>query len=309
MIIPGRSCPLDYLLPKEEFQVEPIKSCNTLYVVGGVYGNPFALMALKEVIKDDINSFVVLNGDIHWFDSTYKDFMNTEKMCEDYLCLLGNVEAELKRNTNLYAGCGCAYPSSVSDDIVNRSNAIHDKLKKVITDDIKDLLNKRLSTAIIKVSDEKVAVTHGDEKFLAGWECSREALLSKKRQVEVNNWLKLNSISVLATTHTCAPVAISLSNGIIINNGSAGMPNFKNELYGLITRISTTKHPDALYRKQIRNIFVEGIPLKYDNESFIKWFDNIWPLGSPAEISYRNRIVNGPDDSINNVILDGFYKL
>lgn len=311
MMIPGRTCPIDYSLSQDIFDKVALKECSTLYVVGGLYGNLEAFKALNTLAKNDNNPLIIFNGDMHWFDKSLKDFMAIENMASPHLPLLGNVEAELKRDTDIGAGCGCSYPKCVSDEDVNRSNMIHRELKSMISfvPNIKESLKTRESIAIVNVSDKKVAITHGDEKSLAGWGCSRESLMNIERQSELNNWMKKYSIDIFATTHTCAPVCTKLSNGIVINNGAAGMPNFKNSHFGLITRISSTKHHDALYRGKIGEVYVEALPLKYDNQAFIKWFDSLWPKDSAASISYRNRIVSGPNENIDTAILSGFYKI
>ena len=87
------------------------------------------------------------------------------------------------------------------------------------------------------------------------------------------------------------------------------MPNFKNRIYGLITRISLYKSDKAIYREKIKNLFVEAVTVKYNIEKFLKWFDNIWNIGSEASLSYRDRIVNGPDDFIEKALIKGFKIL
>ena len=41
----GRVCPVDYRLASDAFAGDPEVACDVLYVVGGLYGNPFALDA------------------------------------------------------------------------------------------------------------------------------------------------------------------------------------------------------------------------------------------------------------------------
>lgn len=63
-------CPVDYTL---HFDVSPTQRCDTLYVVGGLYGNAEALETLKHIIEP--NALVVFNGDIHWFDASVEFFV------------------------------------------------------------------------------------------------------------------------------------------------------------------------------------------------------------------------------------------
>lgn len=171
------------------------------------------------------------------------------------------------------------------------------------------MLSKRKMNIVIQISNQKIAITHGDEQKFGGWECSRENLSRIDRQEELNKWFKENNIDILATTHTCSPAALKIENGIVINNGASGMPNFKNKIYGLITRISLYKSDKAIYREKIKNLFVEAVTVKYNIEKFLKWFDNLWTIGSEASLSYRDRIVNGPDDFIEKALIKGFKIL
>ena len=114
---------------------------------------------------------------------------------------------------------------------------------------------------------------------------------------------------MLACTHTCAPAAIALKNGVVINNGAAGMPNFASELYGLITRIAITPSKEAIYRTRLGEIYIEALPVRYDTAKFLEWFDQIWQAQSPAEISYRGRIANGSEGEIKEAIVGGFWQI
>ena len=310
MIVAGRSCPTDYALPPQHFEAEPWGRWDTLYVAGGIYGNPEALKALALLAAGERASLVVCNGDLHWFDKTAQDFIHTEDLAKDYLKLIGNVEAELRRERDSGAGCGCAYPDCVSQEAVDRSNLIHRELKEAFMSlpEGKALLENRPGVAIVEVGKEKVAISHGDEQSLAGWQCSRESLMEAGRQAELAGWMSGQGIRVLATTHTCAPAALAWEHGAVINNGAAGMPNFKGQLWGLVTRIAVSPHQDALYRGKAGELFVEALPLRYEHEAFLKWFDRLWPQGSPAEVSYRERIVNSTEDELEDALLGGFRR-
>lgn len=305
----GRVCPVDYRIASDAFSADPIASVDTLYVVGGLYGNTFALDALDARVASDQGTVqVVLNGDVHWFDRIASDFAAVEQRVGRYIPLVGNVELELRRENDVGVGCGCAYPDCTSDADVSRSNRIHATLSHMINDypKLKESLVGRPATALVDVSGVKVAITHGDEQLIGGWGCSRESLQDVIRQDEISRWMKEQQVDVLATTHTCAPVALSLDAGIVINNGAAGMPNFKDQHFGLVTRISKTPSSDALYRAQVNEVYVETVPLRYDHDAFVKWFDGCWSRTSPAAISYRARIVDGADDYPADALLGGF---
>ena len=316
MKLAGRICPLDYSIDAKSFKNFMTIENPTVYIVGGLYGN---LEALKEIInmaKEEYNKyksevFIVFNGDMHWFDIEIEDFNKIEEMSSGCEKLLGNVERELFRENDIGIGCGCAYPDYVSDDIVERSNIIHKKLKDTVNKlpKYKNIFSDRKMNIVIQLSEQKIAITHGDEQKLGGWECSRETLSNVDRQEKLNKWFKENDIDILATTHTCSPAALEIENGIVINNGASGMPNFKNKIYGLITRISLYESDKAIYREKIKKLYVEAVAVKYNNDKFLKWFDNVWAIGSEASLSYRDRIVNGPDDFVDNALIKGFKIL
>ncbi|MDR2109200.1 MAG: hypothetical protein LBP28_07060, partial [Coriobacteriales bacterium] len=193
--VPGRFCPHDYALEHDLFAAPAKYRCNCLYVVGGLYGNIPAAKALDELLQNEPeqNRLLVLNGDLHWFDARTADFLAIERLSKQHVALLGNVEAELRRSEDSGAGCGCAYPYELAaEETVERSNAIHQQLKALMEQPgmqtLKDELDERPSVALVEVGGRRVAITHGDERYLAGWQCAREALRSPARQQQLANW-------------------------------------------------------------------------------------------------------------------------
>ena len=133
----GRACPVDYRIAPDAFAGETQRSCDVLYVVGGLYGNPFAFEAVKALVAaEDGPVLTVLNGDMHWFDKTAENFAALEDAVaaagESYVPLVGNVEAELRRQQDVGVGCGCAYPDCTDDESVSRSNRIHRMLSAAV---------------------------------------------------------------------------------------------------------------------------------------------------------------------------------
>lgn len=313
MNIPGRSCPIDYNIDKNIFS-DSTKDvdCDCLYVVGGLYGN---LQSLNEIIEmansENLPTTIVFNGDIHWFDIHPDDFEKIEGIIKNHMPLLGNVEAEIIRSEDINVGCGCSYPDCVDDEAVERSNEIHRMLKQgALKSRVSiDNLKSRSYACTAKVGDKRIAITHGDEISLAGWGCSRENLFESSRQLDLEKWFKDNSIDIIASTHTCAPAVFSKNSKAVINNGASGMPNFSNTNYGLITRISKNKNERAIYRSKLDDIYIEAVPINYDSNKFITWFDSVWDSDSPAAISYRDRIVSGGCDSPKDALICGFELL
>ena len=177
----GRVCPLDYRIAPDAFAGAPDRRAAVLYVVGGLYGNPFALEAVKRLVAADQARLdvagkgavlAVFNGDMHWFDKTAENFAALEAAVaiegERFVPLIGNVEAELRRQTDVGAGCGCAYPDCISDDAVSRSNRIHKMLSVAINEhlELKKPLEGRPATMVVDVAGRRVGITHGDEKLI-----------------------------------------------------------------------------------------------------------------------------------------------
>lgn len=306
----GRACPADYRIAPDAFAGESEVECDVLYVVGGLYGNPFAADAVDALVESegDADVKVVLNGDVHWFDKTAENFADIERRIAKHIPLVGNVEAELRRQEDVGVGCGCAYPDCTSDDSVARSNRIHKMLSFALESNpqLKALLEGRPSTLVANVAGRRVAVAHGDEKLLGGWDNSRESLQDILRQDEVDTFMSENDLDVFATTHTCAPAAIRLARGVVVNNGAAGLPNFAGENFGLCIRIAERPREDSLFECELDGLFVQAVPVRYDHGAYLEWFDGLWGPASPAAISYRDRIVHGPDDEIRDSLLGGF---
>jgi hypothetical protein len=70
--VPGRSCPLTYRYRPEALAQPAQLEADTLYVVGGLYGNPAALRALLERADREPGGApaMVFSGDAHWLTST-----------------------------------------------------------------------------------------------------------------------------------------------------------------------------------------------------------------------------------------------
>ena len=64
---PGRSCPPGYRYSPGVFGREADLEARALYVVGGLYGNPFALAAALALAGEE-DAALVFNGDFNWFN-------------------------------------------------------------------------------------------------------------------------------------------------------------------------------------------------------------------------------------------------
>jgi hypothetical protein len=293
---PGRACPRGYrygpaVFQKTDFQVD------TLWVAGGLYGNPFALERLVELYeRDSGRKALVFNGDFHWFDVDEKQFLAIDDTVGKYSATRGNVETELAARAS-GAGCGCGYPEWVDDETVAHSNRIIERLKTAARRFPAAL--KRLAALpmhrVAKVGGERVAIVHGDADSLAGWGFSQEALATPAGIAAAGRTFETAGVRIFASSHTCLPVLQSFpQERVIVNNGAAGMPNFRGTSSGLATRISVRPSQSTLYAVKAGNVFVEAIGLEYNTLAWQKSFLAQWPAGSDAHRSYYERIVNGP---------------
>ena len=303
---PGRSCPLSYRYGAASLNRATDFSAQTIYVIGGLYGNPFALDALLALRHIEPGAQLVFNGDFNWFDIDDASFirLNTEVLA--HRAIRGNVETELLAD-DAAAGCGCGYPGYVSDADVARSNAMMGMLAETarrhrgLSERLAALPMNLVAGVETAAGAVKVGIVHGDAESLAGWGFGEEAIEPRS----VAGMFERAKVRVFASSHTCLPVgetyATALGACALFNNGAAGMPNFSGSACGLMTRISALPAPrplGALYGTVLEDagagVHLDCVPLYYDQAAWVKHFDQIWRADSPAALSYRQRILNGP---------------
>jgi len=299
---PGRSCPLHYRYQPADLARSPDLSADTLYVVGGLYGNRPALEALEALVAhESAPPAIVFNGDFNWFNVDAEGFEAVNHAVLGHTALRGNVETELAGN-DAAAGCGCGYPDWVGDAEVDRSNRILEQLR----DTARRLpaLRSRLAALpmhlVAEIGGLRVAIVHGDAHSLAGWDYAQEMLADPAHRRRVTSDFDAAAARVIASSHTCLPAFsefdAAAGRSILINNGAAGMPNFAQTHYGVITRISTrpAKSLNALYGARLDRIHIDALPLRYDQARWLADFNANWAEGTPAHASYYQRIVHGP---------------
>ena len=299
---PGRSCPLDYRYAPAVFAREPDLQADTLYVVGGLYGNGPALETVLGMLSEERGSTaLIFNGDFNWFDFDDETFEAINTAVLSHRALRGNVETELASN-DASAGCGCGYPDSVPEADVVRSNQILDQLRDTARrfPALRARLGRLPMHAVAQVGDLRIGIVHGDAESLAGWQFDVSALDDAGQRGHLGDIFTSARVDGFASSHTCLPALreFSVGNGKrwVINNGAAGMPNFRNTQFGLLSRISV--HPAAsgssLYGMREKGVFVDALPVRYDQARWVDEFLANAPPGSPAYASYYNRIVSGP---------------
>ncbi|MHB8725623.1 MAG: metallophosphoesterase family protein [Casimicrobiaceae bacterium] len=298
----GRVCPADYRYPAAALRRALEVRSETLYVVGGLYGNRPALDVVEAMAQSErAETTVVFNGDFHWFDATPERFADISGRVVRHLALRGNVETELGRAHDIGAGCGCTYPDAVDQGTVDRSNLILGRLRDCLEDlpGMRDVLAALPMTLLATVGSLRVGVVHGDAESLAGWRFAHDALDASGARAWLEGVRVASGVDVFASSHTCLPVlrdvALEAGRLTIANNGAAGMPSFRDTCHGILTRISIhpSPHP-AIHGVERDGVFIEALPIPYDQRRWLREFVAIWPPGSPAYESYFRRMVDGP---------------
>lgn len=294
---PGRSCPLRYRYGAAALAAAPVCETATLYVIGGVYGNLLALDAVDRLAAAEaVAPRLCFNGDFNWFNVDPAGFAAVNARVLEHDAITGNVEAELG-SADGDAGCGCAYPDHVDAAVVERSNRIHARLRETAATrpDLVARLAALPMFARYRVGACRIGVVHGDADSLAGWGFDATALDDPAGEAWRSEAFERAQVDVFASSHTCAPALRRFEHAArvsaVINNGAAGMPNFRASRAGLITRISlhASPHPPS-YGIVVQGVHVDALELPYDHAAWVAAFSANWPPGSDAWLSYRARI-------------------
>lgn len=303
----GRSCPLHYRYAPSSLARPPEAACDVLYVVGGLYGNEPALDAVLALFERERGpKRLVFNGDFNWFDTEPALFDRINQRVLAFDALRGNVETEIAASAVVGddAGCGCAYPDWVGEHVVDRSNRIIQRLRA--TAQACPHIAKRLAalpmTRRVNVGDCRVAIVHGDAESLAGWGFAQEHLREAAHRSTVRDWFDAAQVDAFASSHTCLPVFHSLHmpkrrfTPIVLNNGAAGMPNFRGRAAGLLTRVALRpfEGPERLLGVEREGLHMDAIEIRYDTQRWAEQFLRQWPERSDAHASYWERIAAGP---------------
>ena len=304
---PGRACPVDSRYGERALAGPATLCADTLWIAGGLYGNSFALSSLEALYAEERGeSALLFNGDFHWFDIDAAMFSAIDRGVAVHAATRGNVETELAQ-PQAGAGCGCGYPDWVGDEDVERSNRIMERLKET-AGRVPGTAERLVALPMYRIAEAggvRIAIVHGDADSLAGWKFSQEHLATPQGRDDARRALLAANVSVFASSHTCLPVLQAIGEaGLIVNNGSAGMPNFAGTSYGLATRIALTPHPKALYRARSGPLHVEAIPIEFDAPAWRAAFLAQWPHGSDAHASYFERIAKGPRYDVNDAVRD-----
>jgi len=76
MDTPGRSCPTHYRYKPEHLaKLDEQKVSETVFVIGGLYGNPFALRQILRLQQLDNHPTLIFNGDFNWFNKSSENYL------------------------------------------------------------------------------------------------------------------------------------------------------------------------------------------------------------------------------------------
>ncbi len=299
---PGRVCPLRYRYGPGALARAETRVAQTLYVVGGLYGNVPALDTIEQMARaESAAPTLCFNGDFNWFNVDDGAFAEVNRRVLAHNAMLGNVEAEFD-SPAADAGCGCAYPANVDAGVVQLSNEIHARLKATASRHA-TLLSRIAELPMVaryQVADCRVGVVHGDAESLAGWGFDVSALDDPRRLPWLQTMFEAADVDLFAGTHTCLPALRRFAldhaqEAAVINNGAAGMPNFSGDLAGLCTRIGITPSPHpVLQEMRLAGAHVALLPVRFDADRWHREFLAQWPPGSAAWLSYFERITRGP---------------
>ena len=303
----GRVCPVDYNYSPSTLARLADLDTEVLYVVGGLYGNLQALQAVEVLGQgEQMQPLIIFNGDFHFMDADPEWFGELDSQVAKHRAIRGNVETEISRKEDIGAGCGCAYPTSVSDEVVKCSNEIIRDLHAVAASlkGVFQRLSQLPMDLVVQVGSLRIGIVHGDATALAGWRFSSEALDDPTNRPWLAEIAANSKIDVFASTHTGTAVLREFNLDrdrrlTIINNGAAGIPNFCGTTHGVISRIATRSSPHpTLYGTKRDGVHVDALAVPYDQSAFLSRLLKRWPEGSPVHRSYYSRIVAGPNYTI-----------
>ena len=295
---PGRVCPVEYRYSPRVFDRPPEIVSDTIYVVGGLYGNVEALERILAMAQGEPRPVtLVFNGDFHWFDVDTADFERVTAAVLAHAALRGNVETEIA-NEESGAGCGCAYPVDVSDAEVTRSNEILARLRETARrfPALRERLRALPMHLVAQVGEARIGIVHGDARSLAGWGFAHDRLADPAHARWLESAFHDARMDVFASTHTCLPALRAFECGVVSNNGAAGMPNHAGTRFGLLTRVSRHAYRgfDRMRGLEHAGVHVDVLRIDYDHDRWAGRFLASWPESSPAHASYYRRIVEGP---------------
>ena len=194
----------------------------------------------------------------------------------------------------------------MGDAVVERSNRILRRLRG--TARRHPALTRQLGAlpmwARVNVGDLRLAIVHGDAESLAGWGFAQEHLQDASHRARVRGWFEQAQVDAFACSHTCLPVFHRLAAAgcalapLVLNNGATGMPNFRGDTAGLLTRVALSPFAGAASARRFGlragAVYVDALAVDSASPAWRAQFLQQWPAGSDAHDAYWQRICDGP---------------
>src|SRR2546429_7767151 len=105
---PGRSCPRHSRYSPAVFARAADLKAQSLFIVGGLYGNPFALEAVLAMARRE-GATLAFNGDFNWFNVDPAEFESINETVLPHAAVRGNRGTE-NAGGGSGAGRGRAHP-------------------------------------------------------------------------------------------------------------------------------------------------------------------------------------------------------
>ena len=262
---------------------------ETLYVIGGLYGNVEALDARARARRARAGPVaLVFNGDFHWFDVDPRDFAAIDGGRAGACGAARQRRDRARRRRRRGAGCGCAYPDDVERRRVARSNEILVRLRATAR---RCPRAARATRRACRCISSRAWATRASASCTATRPRS-PAGASPTTALDDPAHRALGRIDVprrarrrlRVARHTCLPALrrFDWPGGVpIANNGAAGMPNFR----GTPLRVAHAHRPcgrrraERLHGARLAGAFVEALRVDYDQARWLRAFDRRWPAG------------------------------
>ena len=310
----GRSCPLAYRYQPEALAQPAQLEADTLYVVGGLYGNPAALAGRARAGRagarrpghDRVQRRLPLAGRRpRGLPGDQRDGPGPPRH-----------QGQRRGRARLRgrdAGCGCAYPDYVDDDVVDRSNQIITRLRATARrfpelvgrlGELPRLPHRQRGRATgrdrprgSRVAGRLAAGPGGDGARRPGgpppgrlaWPADHHRRAAGLVRPGRGRRLRQHPHRPALRPGRCRRRP---ADRLVVNNGSAGLPDFADTTYGVITRLSSDPRPpaDSLYGTTSAALRCDALPVRFDLDAWTARFLAQWPPGSPGHRAYFGRI-------------------
>jgi len=246
--------------------------CDTVYVVGGLFGNEHALDAVEAMAGAEIGRVeIVFAGDAHLLDVAPDAFARLERRLDGYPAIRGAVERRL-----IGALPGLPPPLGAAED------AFSD-----IVDTLTPAFRRDAETAErLRRLPDRFVCDVGGRRIHVGLPEGRTA-----GAVTVHPFLAE------------AEIRPETAGIVTVFGGTAGIGNFWGDPRGVLTRVSVRRSPHAAaYGMRSDGLFVDALHVPYDRTAALAAFDAAWPSDRAGVSDLRNRMARGGPNAISRAM-------